>query len=140
LASHKNFGQAISKYYILRSDALTGLHNRRRFQHILEAEITRQVRYGGTFSIVAIDLNDFKNLNDREGHHAGDQALILLATTLVKKTRQSDSIARCLVSCDHIPRRSMPLFRAKAVLDELIAGFTPRSPSHRSTSSGRSTA
>ena len=78
----------------MRSDALTGLHNRRRFQHILEAEITRQVRYGGTFSIVAIDLNDFKNLNDREGHHAGDQALILLATTLVKKTRQSDSIAR----------------------------------------------
>src|SRR5471032_2040224 len=46
----------------------------------------------------------------------------------------------CLVSCDHIPRRSMPLFRAKAVLDELIAGFPPRSPSHRSTSSRRSTA
>src|SRR5476649_2582793 len=49
-------------------------------------------------------------------------------------------VIRCLVSCDHIPRRSMPLFRAKAVLDELIAGFPPRSPSHRSTSSGRSTA
>src|SRR5471032_2948053 len=49
-------------------------------------------------------------------------------------------VPNCLVSCDHIPRRSMPLFRAKAVLDELIAGFPPRSPSHRSTSSGRSTA
>src|SRR5471032_1983510 len=49
-------------------------------------------------------------------------------------------LPNCLVSCDHISRRSMPLFRAKAVLDELIAGFPPRSPSHRSTSSGRSTA
>jgi hypothetical protein len=37
-------------------------------------------------------------------------------------------LARCLVSCDHIPRRSMALFRAKAVLDELIAGLPPRSP------------
>lgn len=36
----------------------------------------------------------------------------------------------CLVSCDHIPRRSMALFRAKAVLDELIGGLPPRSP-HR---------
>ena len=36
----------------------------------------------------------------------------------------------CLVSCDHIPRRSMALFRAKAVLDELIGGLPPRS-SHR---------
>src|SRR5471032_1255257 len=57
-----------------------------------------------------------------------------------KKFSLSDPLPRCLVSCDHIPRRSMPLFRAKAVLDELISGFPPRSPSHRSTSSGRSTA
>jgi hypothetical protein len=34
----------------------------------------------------------------------------------------------CLVSCDHVPRRSMSLFRAKAVVDELIAGLPPRSP------------
>jgi hypothetical protein len=38
--------------------------------------------------------------------------------------------SNCLVSCDHIPRRSMALFRAKAMLDELIAGFPPRSPHH----------
>ena len=36
-------------------------------------------------------------------------------------------LRRCFVSCDHIPRRSMALFRAKAVLDELIAGLPPRS-------------
>jgi hypothetical protein len=40
------------------------------------------------------------------------------------------NLASCLVSCDHIPRRSMALFRAKAALDELIAGLPPRS-SHR---------
>ncbi|SFV03529.1 NACHT domain-containing protein [Pseudoduganella namucuonensis] len=43
----------------------------------------------------------------------------------------------CLVSCDHIPRRSMPLLRAKAVLDELIAGFPKRSPTHRSSTPER---
>jgi hypothetical protein len=47
---------------------------------------------------------------------------------------------RCLVSCDHVPRRSMALFRAKAVLNELIAGLPPRSPIHRSQLSERSTA
>lgn len=76
------------------SDALTGLSNRRRFESIITLEISRQIRYGGTFSLIAIDLNDFKNLNDTEGHHAGDQALILLGKTLLAKTRQTDSVAR----------------------------------------------
>jgi hypothetical protein len=49
-------------------------------------------------------------------------------------------LAKCLVSCDHIPRRSMPLLRAKAVLDELIAGFPKRSPAHRSSTPERPTA
>src|SRR5471030_703846 len=62
------------------------------------------------------------------------------AQTCGEHANYENVIRNCLVSCDHIPRRSMPLFRAKAVLDELIAGFPPRSPSHRSTSSGRSTA
>ncbi len=50
------------------------------------------------------------------------------AAPLIWKRRRSESM--CLVSCDHIPRRSMALFRAKAVLDELIGGLPPRS-SHR---------
>ena len=48
----------------------------------------------------------------------------------VKLQGRSSAWLRCLVSCDHIPRRSMALFRAKAVLDELIGGLPPRS-SHR---------
>jgi RHS repeat-associated protein len=43
-------------------------------------------------------------------------------------------VTSCLVSCDHVPRRSMALFRAKTVLDDIIAGFLPRSPASRSTS------
>ncbi|MBA5689992.1 GGDEF domain-containing protein [Rugamonas apoptosis] len=76
------------------TDALTGLYNRRRFQSVIDAELRRQVRYGGVFSILAIDLNDFKRLNDTEGHHAGDQALVLLARTLQANTRKTDCVAR----------------------------------------------
>jgi hypothetical protein len=47
---------------------------------------------------------------------------------------------RCLVSCDHVPRRSMALFRAKAVLDELIADLRPRPYDYRGTSMVCSTA
>ena len=55
----------------------------------------------------------------------------LLNNKLRRYTEKLEHLkARCLVSCDHIPRRSMALFRAKAVLDELIGGLPPRS-SHR---------
>jgi hypothetical protein len=54
--------------------------------------------------------------------------------------RRRLSVLTCLVSCDHVPRRSIALFRAKAVLDQLIVGFPPRSSTHRNTSSALSIA
>lgn len=76
------------------TDELTGISNRRRFQSVLDSEISRQARYGGVFSIISIDLNNFKDLNDSKGHQVGDQALILLANILRANTRQSDIVAR----------------------------------------------
>jgi diguanylate cyclase (GGDEF)-like protein len=76
------------------TDPLTGLHNRRGFGFALDREIARQKRYGGVFSVVVLDLDRFKELNDSQGHDAGDRALSLLAAVLRESTRQSDSIAR----------------------------------------------
>jgi diguanylate cyclase (GGDEF)-like protein len=76
------------------TDLLTGLRNRRGFESVAEREITRQKRYGGVFSLVTLDLDRFKSLNDSKGHDVGDQALRLLGAILRKNIRQSDSIAR----------------------------------------------
>jgi diguanylate cyclase (GGDEF)-like protein len=75
-------------------DSLTGLRNRRSFESIADMEIARQKRYGGVFSMAILDLDNFKNVNDSEGHHAGDKALRLLADVLREHTRKSDAIAR----------------------------------------------
>lgn len=75
-------------------DSLTGLLNRRSFEGFAEQEIARHRRYGGVFSLVVIDLDHFKELNDSRGHAAGDAALNLFSKTLVKMTRETDILAR----------------------------------------------
>ncbi len=76
------------------TDSLTGVHNRRGLESIVGIEIARQKRYGGVFSLAILDLDRFKQLNDFQGHDAGDRALRLLGDVLRDTTRQSDSIAR----------------------------------------------
>ncbi|MGA2550815.1 MAG: GGDEF domain-containing protein [Burkholderiaceae bacterium] len=75
-------------------DSLTGLHNRRTFVSTTEIEIAKQRRYGGAFSLVLIDLDDFKKLNDSKGHLAGDAALKLLGKLFQENKRQTDFVAR----------------------------------------------
>ena len=75
-------------------DSLTGLLNRRSFDAVVEAEISRQRRYAGVFSIAAIDLDSFKQLNDSRGHSAGDDALVRVANTLRSHSRDTDSVGR----------------------------------------------
>lgn len=76
------------------TDALTSLLNRSAFMARLEAEIARQRRYGGEFSLAMIDLDGFKEINDCHGHHAGDRALEIAAETLRAHTRASDLVGR----------------------------------------------
>ena len=75
-------------------DPLTGLHNRRSFEAFLGAEIARQKRYGTRFSLLMIDLDHFKQLNDTRGHGAGDECLRLAAEILDHSTRDSDVVGR----------------------------------------------
>jgi diguanylate cyclase (GGDEF)-like protein len=65
-----------------RTDALTGVNNRRHFTELLEAEIERSRRYGSCLSVMMFDLDHFKKVNDTYGHAAGDEALRTFASSL----------------------------------------------------------
>jgi len=75
-------------------DGLTGLRNRLSFESVVEMEIARQKRNGGTFSFAFIDIDNLRELNDRKGYQAGDDALKLLANILRDHIRQTDTAAR----------------------------------------------
>jgi diguanylate cyclase (GGDEF)-like protein len=76
------------------TDALTGLVNRRRFVEALEGEINRARRLDVPLSLLFADLDDFKRINDRFGHPAGDEALRTFAELLRGHLRGIDTAAR----------------------------------------------
>ena len=71
-------------------DALTGLHNRRYFQETLAREVARAHRYSRPLALVLIDIDHFKEINDRIGHLAGDAALSETAERVREAVRESD--------------------------------------------------
>lgn len=76
------------------TDHLTGLANRRRFERQLEREVSRTLRFGHPFSLLMIDIDNFKNLNDSFGHDAGDDAIRRISKVLREGTRGIDLAAR----------------------------------------------
>ena len=76
------------------TDGLTKLHNHRYFQDHLSREIRRVGRSGEPLSILLVDLDDFKQLNDRLGHAAGDELLAGIAHILNQSVRSTDLLAR----------------------------------------------
>ena len=76
------------------TDGLTKIHNHRFFQDQLGREIKRADRTGSPLALVLVDIDDFKALNDRHGHAAGDGVLERLAALLVGETRDQDLVAR----------------------------------------------
>jgi diguanylate cyclase (GGDEF)-like protein len=75
-------------------DPLTGLRNRRALKDRLAEELARALRSGEAFSVVAIDLNGFKALNDTWGHEVGDDALRWVSRLLESTVRTSDTVYR----------------------------------------------
>jgi diguanylate cyclase (GGDEF)-like protein len=80
--------------FLADHDPLTRLLNRRAFVSRLEAEVARAVRYGRSFGLVITDLDNFKQLNDRYGHAAGDEALVAFANVLAESLRKPDDAFR----------------------------------------------
>jgi diguanylate cyclase (GGDEF)-like protein len=76
------------------TDYLTGLRTRGYFEQQLELEFKRAERRRQKFSLLMIDIDHFKNLNDTFGHHVGDQVLRDVASTLMKDMREVDTVAR----------------------------------------------
>lgn len=75
-------------------DPLTGLANRRLFYDRLQQAIRHAHRYGGKVGILYVDMDRFKEINDRLGHHVGDAVLTEVAKRLTTSIRDSDSVAR----------------------------------------------
>ena len=76
------------------TDKLTGIYNRRHFESSLEREIQRARRYGSSLSLLMIDVDNFKQLNDAHGHLVGDRMLYRLARECESCLRTSDIFCR----------------------------------------------
>ena len=115
-----------------RTDVLTGLLNRRGFEEAFELELERARRGGHTLSVLVGDLDNFKQINDRFGHHAGDLALARASDVLERRKRRIDTVARLggeefalLVPGRRRPRR---LHAGRAPADAHCAKSSRRGP------------
>jgi diguanylate cyclase (GGDEF)-like protein len=97
------------------SDDLTGCYNRRYFHQIIGRELKRHQRYGLPLSLLFIDIDHFKDINDRLGHETGDQVIQLVADLLLSRVRDVDYVFRwggdeflVLLSCnlEHARRKA----------------------------------
>lgn len=75
-------------------DQLTGLYNRHYFDQLVDKEVERAQRYGHSISFLMIDVNKFKDVNDRYSHNTGDQVLIQIGKILEENVREPDTVIR----------------------------------------------
>ena len=76
------------------TDGLTGLVNHKTFYEILEKEMWRSRRYGGQISLIMVDIDNLKNINDAYGHRAGDRVIKEISKRIKECIRQIDTAAR----------------------------------------------
>jgi diguanylate cyclase (GGDEF)-like protein/PAS domain S-box-containing protein len=107
-------------------DTLTGLYNRGYFHEVLERELARAVRYGDVLSVVMVDLDHFKEVNDVYGHAAGDLVLCAVAEMLRPGLRDGDVLGRYGGDefCVLLP--NTPAAAAQVVAERLCASVAGR--------------
>ena len=89
------FGRLFDRLLLLsNTDPLTGLLNRRRFGERVVDETRRARRYGHALSVLCVDIDRLKAINDGFGHKAGDHALVAVCRVLLKNVRAIDAVAR----------------------------------------------
>jgi diguanylate cyclase (GGDEF)-like protein len=111
-----------------RLDTLTGVLNRRGFLERLDDELARADRSHAPFTLVLCDLDDFKALNDAQGHPAGDAALCAFTALLTAELRMSDSVGRLGGDEFGLILVGAEADDADAVLDRLTATLAAGSP------------
>lgn len=99
--SHRNFRVMLELHLsrreierLSRTDDLTQTYNRRYFMDMAQRELSLATRHGYVVSLLLIDLDEFKQVNDRLGHLAGDRALAACATTIGGSIRREDVVGR----------------------------------------------
>jgi len=124
-----------------RTDHLTGLANRREFERVMEREVALAERHNRRLSLMMIDLDNLKRINDRLGHSAGDGALRIVAQQLQRVVRASDVCARvggdefavAMPETDLDRARDVAL-RLRRAIDQAALGM--RAPEHVEVSVG----
>lgn len=104
-------------------DALTGLHNRNYFERELALQVTRAERSGSDVSLVVLDLDRFKQVNDNYGHAKGDEVLAYLGKVLLAGKRPYDVTARLGGEEFVILLPDTSGLQAKAIVERLLAKF-----------------
>ena len=114
------------------TDPLTGCLNRRFFDEIERREMQRHVRYGAPLSVVFVDVNHFKRLNDTMGHDVGDRMLTMIGRLLRAEVRESDYVIRwggdeflLLLTCDLADARRKGDDLKRAFAQELETAALP---------------
>ena len=106
VAFYQNIDDQIQLEHDAHTDFLTGIHNRSKFEKLLSDEITRSDRYGVPLSIIMVDIDYFKEVNDLYGHSVGDIVLKEFSDIIKHSIRQNDVFARWggeefIVLCPH---------------------------------------
>lgn len=100
-------------------DGLTGLFNYRYFREVLNREIEKSKRYGHPFSLIMLDIDDFKKFNDNFGHLEGDRILKKFSELIVNSVRKIDMVFRYGGEEIFILLPELPKQRAKKVAERL---------------------
>ncbi|MEO7112018.1 MAG: diguanylate cyclase [Polyangiaceae bacterium] len=109
------------------TDGLTGLMNRRAFGAAMSNEVSRSTRHGYPLAVMMLDVDHFKQINDKRGHASGDRVLAKLGALLVEHLRKGDIAARWggeefVVALTSTDRESAPIAaeRLRVAIEELI--------------------
>lgn len=105
-------------------DPLTGLYNRRHFKEVLDRSFSQARRYDSELACIMIDLDEFKGVNDRFGHQAGDELLMLAASTITSQLRSADVVSRFGGDEFIILLPQTDLDRARVLARRIVEQFT----------------
>lgn len=92
ITERKRFEESLRR--LANFDALTGINNRRHVMELADLEWKRAVRYGVPLSLLMLDVDHFKQINDTHGHLVGDQAICLVAQACLNAVREIDVVGR----------------------------------------------
>jgi diguanylate cyclase (GGDEF)-like protein/PAS domain S-box-containing protein len=118
---------------LAQTDPLTGLLNRRQFMSECNNELTRAKRYHTEFSIILVDIDNFKQVNDQFGHAKGDEILVLIGALLQQALRENDAVGRlggdefCLLLINSSKAEAKAI--AERVRQSILESIVANSPS-----------